>query len=147
MLRPEVRPEVHNLPRTQRHEHAHGANSKPLHTLVGALIRVSQLDLAAPQVVQLRHNLRSHLADPLELCFHGLELLARLNCVPVFGVRADVDVELDVAVGIGDGVGCRQDVLEAYVEGAVFVGVEGVARFADDVAGAAVVVSYGVFDL
>jgi hypothetical protein len=147
MLRPEVRSEVHNLPRTQSHEHAHGADSKPLDTLVCALIRVSQLDLTPSQVVQLGDNLRGNLADPLELCFHGLQLLASLNGVPVLGVGADVNVQLDVAVGVLDCVGCRQDVLEAYVEGCVGVGVEGVSRLADHVARAAVIVSYCIFDL
>ena len=127
MLRPEVRSEVHNLPRTQRHQHTHCANSKPLDSLVCALVRISQLDLTSPQVVQLGDNLRSNLANPLELCFHGLQLLAGLDGVPVFGVGADVDVQLDVAVWVLNCVGCRQDVLEAYVEGCVGVGVEGVS--------------------
>lgn len=147
MLRPEVSPQVHNLPRTKRHQHAHGANSKPLDTLVRALVRVSKPDLASSQVIQLGHNLRRNLADPLELCFHGLELLAGLNGVPVFCVGADVDVELDVAVGVLDCVGCGQDVLEADVEGCVGVGVEGVALLADDVARAAVIVAYGILNL
>jgi hypothetical protein len=127
MLRPEVRSEVYNLPRTQSHEHAHGADSKPLDTLVCALIRVSQLDLTTPQVVQLGDNLRGNLADPLELCFHRLQLLAGLDGVPVLGVGADVNVQLDVAVWVLDCVGCCQDVFEAYVEGCVGVGVEGVS--------------------
>jgi hypothetical protein len=127
VLGPEVRPEVHNLPRTKRHEHSHGANSKPLDTLVGALVGISQLNLTSPQVIQLGNNLGSDLADSLELCFHGLQLLAGLDGVPIFCVGADVDVKLDVAVWIGDCVGCGQDVLEADVEGAVFVGVESVS--------------------
>jgi hypothetical protein len=48
VLGPEVRPEVHNLPRTKRHEHSHGANSKPLDTLVCALVGISQLNLTSP---------------------------------------------------------------------------------------------------
>jgi hypothetical protein len=127
MLRPEVRSEVHNLPRTQRHQHTHGADSKPLDTLVCALIRISQLDLASSQVVQLGDNLRGNFADPLELCFHRLQLLAGLDGVPVLGVGADVDVQLDVAVWVLDRVRCRQNVLEANVEGCVGVGVEGVS--------------------
>ena len=127
MLGPEVRPEVHNLPRAQRHEHSHGANSKPLDTLVCALVGVSQSDLTSPQVVQLSNDLGSNLADSLELGLHGLQLFAGLNGIPVLCVRANVDVELDVAVGVGDCVGCGQDVLEADVEGAVLVGVEGVS--------------------
>lgn len=147
MLRPEVRAEVHNLPRTQSHEHAHGADSKPLDTLVCALVRISQLDLTTSQVVQLSDNLRGNLTDPLELCLHRLQLLAGLNGVPVLGVGADVDVQLDVAVWVLDCVGCGQDVLEAYIEGCVGVGVEGVSRLADYVARAAVIVSYGILDL
>jgi len=127
MLRPEVRPEVYNLPSTQCHQHAHGADSKPLDTLVCALIRISQLDFTSSQVVQLSDDLRRNLADPFELCFHGLQLLAGLNRVPVLGVGTDVDVQLDVAVRVLDRVGCCQDVLEAYVEGCVGVGVEGVS--------------------
>ena len=127
MLGPEVRPEVHDLPRTQRHEHAHSSNGEPLDTLVGALIGISQLDLTASQVVQLSHNLGCNLANPLELCFNGLELLACLNCIPVFCVGTNVDVKFDIAVRVGDCVRCGKDVLEADIEGAVFVGVEGVS--------------------
>ena len=127
VLRPEVRPEVHNLPRAQRHEHSHGADSKPLDTLVCALVGISQPDLTSSQVVQLSHNLGSNLADSLELRFHGLQLLAGLDGIPVFCVGANVDVELDVAVGVGDCVGCGQDVLKADVESTVLVSVEGVS--------------------
>ena len=127
VLRPEVRSEVHDLPRTQGHQHAHSADSKPLDTLVCALVGISQPDLTSSQVVQLGDNLRGDFADPLELCFHRLQLLAGLNGVPVLGVGADVNVQLDVAVRVGDRVGCRQDVLEAYVKGSVGVGVEGVS--------------------
>ena len=127
VLRPEVRPEVHNLPRAQRHEHSHGADSKPLDTLVCALVGISQLDLTAPQVVQLSNNLGSDLADPLELSLHGLQLLANLNGIPILCICANVDVELDVAVRVSDCVSSGQDVLEADVESAVLVGVEGVS--------------------
>lgn len=127
VLRPEVRPEVHNLPRAQRHEHSHGADSKPLDTLVCALVGISQLDLTAPQVVQLSNNLGSDLADPLELSLHGLQLLASLNGIPILCICANVDVELDVAVRVSDCVSSGQDVLEADVESAVLVGVEGVS--------------------
>lgn len=127
VLRPEVRPEVHNLPRAQRHEHSHGADSEPLDTLVCALVGISQPDLTSPQVIQLGHDLGSNLADSLELRLHGLQLLAGLDGIPVFCVGANVDVELDVAVGVGNCVGCGQDVLEADVESAVLVGVEGVS--------------------
>ena len=127
MLGPEVRPEVHNLPRAQRHKHSHGANSKPLDTLVGALIRISQPDLPSSQIVQLSHDLGSNLADSLELCLHRLQFLAGLDGIPIFCVGANVNVELDVTVGVGDCVGCGQDVLEADVESAVLVSVEGVS--------------------
>lgn len=127
VLRPEVRPEVHNLPRAQRHKHSHGANSKPLNTLVCALVGVSQPDFTSSQVVQLGHNLGSNFADPLELRLHGLKLLAGLNGIPVLCICANVDVEFDVAVGVGDCVACGQDVLEADVESTVLVGVEGVS--------------------
>jgi hypothetical protein len=127
VLGPEVRPEVHNLPRAQRHEHSHGADSKPLDTLVCALVGISQPNLASPQVVQLSHNLGSDLADSLELRLHGLQLLAGLDGIPVLCVCTNVDVELDVAVGVGDCVSSGQDVLEADVESAVLVGVEGVS--------------------
>lgn len=127
MLGPEVRPQVHNLPRTQRHQHSHGSNGEPLDALVGALVGISQLDLTASQVIQLGHNLRRNFTDSLQLGFHGLELLACLDGIPIFCVCTNVDVELDVAVRVGDCVGCGKDVLEADVEGAVFVGMEGVS--------------------
>ena len=127
VLGPEVRPEVHNLPRSQRHKHSHGANSKPLDTLICALVGISQPDLTTPQVVQLSNNLGSDFADSLELRLHGLQLLAGLNGIPVLCICADVDVKFDVAVGVGNCVACSQDVLEADVESAVLVGVEGVS--------------------
>ena len=127
MLGPEVRPQVHNLPRTQRHEHSHGSNGEPLDSLVGALVGISQLDLTAPQVVQLGHNFGRNFTDSLQLGFHGLQLLACLDGIPVFCVGANVDVELDVAVRVSDCVSSGQDVLEADVESAVLVGVEGVS--------------------
>lgn len=127
MLGPEVRPEVHNLPRSQRHKHSHGANSKPLDTLICALVGISQPDLASPQVVQLSNDLGSDFADSLELRLHGLQLFAGLNGIPVLCICADVDVKFDVAVGVGNCVACGQDVLEADVESAVLVGVEGVS--------------------
>lgn len=70
-----------------------------------------------------------------------------MDGVPVFCVGANVDVELDVAVGVLDCVRCGQDVLEADVESCVGVGVEGVALLADDVARAAVIVAYGILNL
>jgi len=127
MLRPEVRSEVYNLPRTQCHQHAHGGNGEPLDTLVRALVGISQPDLTSSQVVQLGDNLRGNLADPLELCFNRPQLLSGLNGVPVFGIRTNVDVQLDVAVWVGDRVGCSQNILEAYIEGRVGMGVEGVS--------------------
>ncbi len=62
-----------------------------------------------------------------------------MNSAPVLGVGADIDIELHAAVGVTD-VGVDEDVFEADVEGGVGVGGEGVAVFAGDVAGAAVVV-------
>ena len=69
-----------------------------------------------------------------------------MDGAPVFCIGADVDIEFDAAVGV---LGARvyQDILEADIEGAVGVGGEGVAIFAGDVAGAAVVVAQGVEDL
>lgn len=66
---------------------------------------------------------------------------------PVFGVGADVDVQLHCAGWVEGGLRGAEDVLEADVEGAVGVRGKCVARFAGDVARAGVVVAYGVFDL
>jgi len=65
---------------------------------------------------------------------------------PVFGIGAYVDVEFYISCGFGRSA-VVQDVLKAYVEGAVGVGGKCIAVLANDVARARVVVSYCVFDL
>lgn len=146
MLTPEVRPQINDLPRSQPDQHAHRAQREPLDTLIRALIRISQLLLSCPQIVHLRNNLANRLFDPPELRFDRLQLLASRDSIPVLGIGAYVDVELDVARLRRLG-GTRVYVFEAHVEGGIFVGGKGVAVLADDVFGTVVVVAHGVADL
>lgn len=76
--------------------------TKPLHTVVGALVGVSELLLAVAEVVHLADNLAHHLLDSAQLGFYGLQLLAGLDGSPVLGVGTNVNVELDVTVGVLD---------------------------------------------
>jgi hypothetical protein len=93
---PEVCPEIDNLPRSQRNEHADGAKAKPLDAVVGALIRVSQLLLAGTEIVHLVHDLLDHLLDAAQLGLDRLELLRSLDGGPVLGVRSNVNIELNL---------------------------------------------------
>lgn len=98
MLAPEIRPQINNLPSSQRHQNTHGPQTEPLDPLVRALIRISELHLSCPQIIHLLYNLLRALADPPQFRFHGFQLLASLDSAPVLGVRADIDVQLDTAV-------------------------------------------------
>lgn len=100
MLAPEIAPQVHDLPRAQTNQHAHGQVSEPLYAIVRALVGIPQLLFPRAQVVHLRDNLADNLLDASQLGFDGLELLAGLDGGPVLCVGADVDVELDVAGGV-----------------------------------------------
>lgn len=147
VLAAEVGPQIYDLPYSQCDQHAHSPKREPLHPLVRALIRISQLHLAGPQVVHLVRDFLGRLGQPPELGFHGLQLLPGLDGRPVLGVGADVDVELDATHRAHHGLLCVQDVLEADVKGRVGVRVEGVSVLTHDVAGSVVVIAYGVFDL
>lgn len=99
---PEISPQVDDLPRTQADQHAYGPERKPLHPLIRALVGIPQLLLAVLHVFHLADDLLYQLFDASQLRLDRLQLLARLYRGPVFRVGADVDVELDVAVRIGD---------------------------------------------
>ena len=147
MLTPKIRPQINDLPHSQRNKHAHGANGKPLDPLIGTLIRIAELHLPDAEKVHLHHHLLGYFTQPLQLRLDGAQLLAGLDGAPVLGVGADVDVELDCFGEGGGGVGGGEDVLEADVEGAVGVRGEGGAGLALHVAGFGVGVSQGVGDL
>lgn len=95
--KPEVCPQVHNLPTPQTDEDERRADAEPLDAGVCALVGVAQLVLAGAQVVHLGVDLADELVDAPELRLDGLELLRRLDGVPVLCVGADVDVEFNVA--------------------------------------------------
>lgn len=97
VLAPEIRPKVNNLPRTQSNKHAHGANSKPLDSLIGTLIRIPKPLLTPPQVIHFPDNLANDLFDPTQFGLDGLELLAGRDGVPVLCVGTNVNVEFDMA--------------------------------------------------
>lgn len=104
MLRPEVGPQVDNLPSTQANEHTHRAEREPLHTLVGALISITEALLTSAEIIHLRDDVSDHLLDAAEVGLDGLELLLRLDGGPVAGIGANLDIEIDFAGGVGDGV-------------------------------------------
>lgn len=104
--RPEVCPEIQNLPHPQPDEKEGGAKAEPLDAVVGALVGVAQLLLPCPQVVHLADNLLDHLLHAPQVRLDGLELLRCLDRRPVLGVGADVDIELDVPVRVGELLGC-----------------------------------------
>lgn len=166
MLRPEVCPQVHDLPRTQTDQHAHCGKREPLDPLICALIRISEFLLATAEVVHLANDLAHHFLNSAQLSFDRLQLLTGLNGGPVFCVGANIDVEFDVpGRGIAlvwvhllvccawscDGrrmhTSSRQYVVKAYVEGRVSVRGEGVAVLAVDVLGPAVIVAHSIADL
>jgi hypothetical protein len=106
MLRPEIRPEVDNLPRSQANQHAHCTKCEPLDPLVCALICISQLLLASTEVVHLGYYLPNDFLDSTELYFDRFEFLASLNGRPIFCVSANVDIEFDVSAGVDIAVIC-----------------------------------------
>jgi len=99
VLRPEIRPQVHNLPRPKSNQHPHRPESKPLNPLIRALVCISELLLSHPQVLHLSNNLLDILLDPPQLSINRLKLLRSLDCRPISCIGADVDIELDVARG------------------------------------------------
>lgn len=94
---PEVSSQINDLPRTKPDQHAHGAESEPLDTLVRALVRIPQLLLSRPKVLHLVDDLRDRLFHATEVGFNGLQLLLGLNARPVAGIGTDVNVEFDSA--------------------------------------------------
>lgn len=103
---PEVRPQIQDLPHPKHDQDEGGAQAKPLDAVVGALVGVAQLLLPRPQVVHLVDDLGHHLLHAAQVRLDRLELLGCLDRRPVLGVCAYVDVQLDVAVGVGDVLGC-----------------------------------------
>lgn len=112
--RPEVRPQVQDLPDPENDQDEGGAETEPLNPVVGALVGVAQLLLARPQVVHLAHNLGYHLLHTAKVSLDRLELLGGLNRRPVLCVGTDVDVELDVAGRVGDVPGCCRSVCQRH---------------------------------
>jgi len=92
MLASEVRPEVHDLPATKSHQRRHNRQRKELDTLVGALVGISQLLFAPPQVIHLVDDLGGDGFDASQLDFDRLQLFRRLDRGPVTRVRTDVHV-------------------------------------------------------
>lgn len=103
MLRAEVSAQVDDLPCAQPNQHAHGAKSKPLDSLVGALVGITQTLLAGAEVVHLSHDIGNHLFDAAKVGLNGLELLLGLDAGPVAGVGANLDVELNITGRSGVG--------------------------------------------
>lgn len=148
MLAPEVGTKVHDLPSPKPNKHTHSTQRKPLDPLICTLVGIPKLLLATPQVIHLRDNLSNNLLDPPELRLNWLQLVGGSNGIPVLGIGANVNVELDVARGDGlGGAGRGEDVFEADVKGRVGVRGEGVAVLAYHVFGTVVVVAHCVADL
>lgn len=100
MLRPEVGAQVNNLPSTKTNQHTHSSESKPLHTLVGALVGITETLLTGTEVVHLGDDVSDHLLDAAEVGLDGLQFLLGLDAGPIAGVGTDFDVELDFADGV-----------------------------------------------
>lgn len=99
MLGPKVRPQIHDLPRPQPNQDPRSRDAKPLNTVVGALIGITQLLFPMAQIVHVAHNLLHLLLNVAQFRLKRLQLLRGLDGTPVLGVGADIDVELDVARG------------------------------------------------
>lgn len=102
--KPKVSPQVSNLPSPQPNKHPHRPERKPLNPLVGTLIGIPQLLLSRTQVLHLIHDLGDKLFNAAQFSLNGLKFLLRLDAGPVASVGADVDVQFDGTVGVGDGV-------------------------------------------
>lgn len=122
---PEVSSQVNYLPGTKPNKHTHGTESEPLHPLIGAFIRITQTLLTGAQVLHLSNNISDHLLNTAEIRLNRLELLLRLDAVPVAGVSANVDVKFDGSGGVGDAV-CGDLVygllLQNYLRGSSYCG-------------------------
>ena len=95
MLRPEVSPQVDNLPSSQTNEHTHGTEREPLHPLVGTLVCITQTLLTRAEIIHLCDDLGDHLLEAAEVGLNGLELLLRLDGGPIAGVSADLNIKID----------------------------------------------------
>jgi hypothetical protein len=100
VLRPEVGTQVNNLPSTKTNQHTHGSKSKPLHTLIGALVGITETLLTSTKVIHLGNDIRDHLLDAAEVSLDGLQFLLGLDAGPIAGVGADFDIEFDFADGV-----------------------------------------------
>lgn len=103
---PEIRPEVHNLPRPESNEQESSREAKPLDARVGALVGVAELLLAGTEVVHLGNHFGHHLFDAAQLRLDRLELLGGLDGRPVLCIGANIDIELDVSAGLLDVFRC-----------------------------------------
>lgn len=103
MLAAEVRPQIDNLPCAQPDQRHHDSSRKPLDALVRALVGIPQLLFAPPEVLHLSDNLTNNLLNTLQFDLDGLELLGSLDSVPIAGVGANIDVELNLAGETGAG--------------------------------------------
>jgi hypothetical protein len=96
---PEISPQVDDLPRTQAHQHTHGAQRKPLDSLIRALIRIPQLLFAHPQIFHLLNNLIDRSFDAAQFRLDRLQLLASLDGRPVLRIRTDIDIQFYMTCG------------------------------------------------
>lgn len=104
MLGTEISPQVNNLPSTQTNQHTHGAESEPLHALVGAFVGITQALLTGTEIFHLADNLGDHLLDTAEVGLDGFELLLGLDAGPVAGIGADFNVEFDFAEWVANSI-------------------------------------------
>lgn len=97
MLRAEVGAQVHDLPSPETNKQPGSAHTKPLDTVVGALVGVAQLLLSATEVVHLHDKLGGQLLDTAQFSLDGLELFGSLNSGPILGIGTNVNVEFDMS--------------------------------------------------
>jgi hypothetical protein len=57
---------------------------------------------SAPEIFHLVHNLGHQFFDTPKLCLDRLQLFRCLDSRPILGICANIDVEFNMTVGIGD---------------------------------------------
>lgn len=98
---PEVGSQVDNLPDTKTNQHAHGAESKPLNSLIGTFVGISELLLSCAHKVHLRNDFGDHGLQTAKVSLNWLELLLDLDSIPVTSISTDFNAQLNLTRRIG----------------------------------------------
>lgn len=115
VLGAEVCAQIDNLPRAETDQHTHGAEGEPLHSLVGALVGITQPLLTGAEIIHFTDNLGNHLLNAAKVGLDGLEFLLGLDARPVTGVGANFNVEFNFTERVGNGVYREESMLGPFV--------------------------------